>query len=248
MKLNLQQIQDIQVGSGDTVPFGQFIESVDEGRLPETTSADAGKYFKVDENGNIIKYEPSTSIGDGDFSDGHWDSFVIGSAIEELIQQYYDFITGGSDVTSGCLGVKVQEMKERLEDFMDYEIIMGDPIHFTSDPDNHNLIYGTYTITGVNKVDVIRIRELNTGVFDDLIGITFLNLDTYPSWRPEGPDFMMKILNAERTEWEIEYGDTYWGDPVAWDVELIPYEVRKRLPNSNDKSYQILEELHREDW
>ena len=58
----------------------------------------------------------------------------------------------------------------------------------------------------------------------------------------------MRILNAERTEWEVEYGDTYYGDPVAWDIELIPYEVRKRLPNSDDKSYQILEELHREEW
>lgn len=159
----------------------KWASTVSGGGLPTVTSADAGDYFKVDDNGNIIKYEPSTSIGDGDFSDGHLDSFVTGSAIVELVQQYYDFITGGDDVTRGCLGVKVQEIKERLEDFMEYDIIMGDPIHFTSDPDNHNLIYGTYTITGVNKVDVIRLKENYTGAFNDLIGITFLNLDDYSS-------------------------------------------------------------------
>ena len=175
------------------------------------TSADDGYYFRVDSNGDVIKYPPADSIGDGDFSSGYRDSFATAEAIEELIYQHDDFITGGYEVTDGCLGVKVQEIKERLQDFIDYEIVMGDPIHFTSDPNDHNLIYGTYTITGVNRVDVIRLKENYTGAFDDLIGITFLNLDDYPSWSPEGADLHMTILNAERTEWEVEYGDTYGG-------------------------------------
>ena len=248
MKLNLQQVQSLVPESSEHVSLKDYLNSIEEkidsvegGGLPSTDPSQEYYYLMVDGEGNIVAHQPVDGVGDCCFYYNDGNELPSAAGVEELCEAYYN------EITQGWFGAQVNELRERLNECIDYEIIQGDSAHLQSDTSNHNIILTSFTFTGVNKVDVIKIIEHNSGN-SDLIGINFLNMDDYRTLRVN-PNLDLTINNAARTEWDIEYGTGYYyTDEPAIDLEIIPFELRKKIPITSNTGYDILEAYHMEDW